>query len=442
MPTARPNSYSCSSGGGVFAGIAAAVVALPSWVPAPGEVSVLTQANGRLANSFISQCAPNFDPFYFPKTVNAYSGGIVNPWFGQHGAVFFFGGGHSATNDNTVTGLLVAEVCSFFRAVDPSPYFGTGTDSTTRTNNSAGNANSVLDWATGTCTLDGKPVSPHSYGAIDVRAPADGGAAHGSMEIVIIPAMNADNDGSAASMHRIDFNSASTTAGAHSWQRVGTDSIQLANPETGQANAEGTQWAANCWTQLVPIQNRTYIETNNNHSPRWADWETETYERGTGTQRERAPDNPDNGIMFHVPSRDLMVHIERSAGVLRIRTMAVGAGIANPSWSTAIPTLSASIAVPANWTEACWCEDNDRIIVGNVSGVSDGTRYIEIPADLGDPWPVTSHPFGVGQTIDWPVDSYSYKRWGYNPRAKCIVYVPEVSALGDDTVFAYRPVGV
>ena len=417
--------------------------ALPSWVPAAGEVATLTQSNSLLTNTFLSQCAPYFSDFYYPKTVNDYSGGIVNPWFGDHGALLFYGGGHSGTNDNTVTGLLLgATNCTFFRAVNPSPYFGTGTDETTKVNNSNGNANSVLDWETGTCTLDGKPVSPHSYGCHDVRAPADGGAAHGSMEIVIIPAMNRSNDGSAASAHRIDFDTASTTANAHAWQRIGTDFVQLADPGTGGANAEGTNWKANTWTQLVPVQNRTYIECNNFHAPRWFDWATEQYVQGTGTQRDRAPDNPDSGTMFHVPSRNYLVHIERVSGNARISIMSVGASDTNPSWSGTHPTLSTSIALPVTWSCACWCEDNERIIVGDVSGVNNAVYEIEIPADITDPWPVTARPFGSGQTITWPTTGVTYKKWSYNPRTKSIVYMPYASGAGTDTVWVYRPVGV
>jgi hypothetical protein len=415
-------------------------VEAPIWVPAAGEVAVLSTANGLLTNSFQSQCAGYFSPFYYIKTCNDFSGGIVNPHFGAFGAVAFFGGGHSGTNDNTVTHLVLhAAFCTFVRAVDPTPYTGSGTDETTRLNNSNGNVNSVLDWDTGTSTIDGHPVSPHSYGCHDIIAPADGGGAHGSLQIVLIPAMNRSNDGSAASAHRVNYATASDTPGAFDWTRLGTDFVALADPDTGGANAEGTQWAANCWTQWVPALGYTFIETNNNHDPRWFDHNTLTYESGAGTRRDRAPDNPNSGTMFHVPSRDLLIHMERVSGNLRISYMPVSASDTDPSWSATHPTLSAALAVPDTWSCACWCEDNNRIIVGDVSSVDDAVYEIEIPATLTDTWTVTEAPFGSGQTITWSTAGNSYKKWSHNPSAKCILYFHSASNGGTDTAWAYRP---
>lgn len=54
-------------------------VPVPSWVPPPGEVAVLTQSNGGLRNRFIEQAAPYFEPYYYVNTVNDYSGAFKNP---------------------------------------------------------------------------------------------------------------------------------------------------------------------------------------------------------------------------------------------------------------------------------------------------------------------------------------------------------------------------
>src|SRR5438552_2296223 len=78
---------------------------VPKWVPAPGEVATLTLKNGKLTNSFISNSSKYYSSFHYAKTVNDYSTSYLNPWFGDYGAIIFFGGGHAATNDNSVSAL-------------------------------------------------------------------------------------------------------------------------------------------------------------------------------------------------------------------------------------------------------------------------------------------------------------------------------------------------
>ena len=121
-----------------------APIRLPSWVPAAGEVNVLTNSSGLLTNRFTDVCTPWMHPFYMNKIVNAYSGGVLNQHFGQYGMPIFYGGGHADTNDNTCVGLVLGEnTCSFRRLVNGSPIFGTGTDPTTRGSNSVGNVSGM-----------------------------------------------------------------------------------------------------------------------------------------------------------------------------------------------------------------------------------------------------------------------------------------------------------
>jgi hypothetical protein len=80
-----------------------AVAAVPSWIPAVGEMGTLTVANGKLANNYRSQCAPYFGEFWYVKTANTYGGATKNPYWGTYGCAQFFSGGHANTNDNTVT---------------------------------------------------------------------------------------------------------------------------------------------------------------------------------------------------------------------------------------------------------------------------------------------------------------------------------------------------
>ena len=81
-------------------------------MPPAGQVAVLTNANGRLANRFRDIVAPYFDPFYSKKIVNDYSGAFKNPYWGTYGATVFFGGRHAAivatACDRCTTALVVS----------------------------------------------------------------------------------------------------------------------------------------------------------------------------------------------------------------------------------------------------------------------------------------------------------------------------------------------
>lgn len=185
---------------------------LPDWVPAPGELAVLTQGNGRLVNHFRSQCAAFYEPFYFVKIVNDYSGAFKNPYWGRWGATVFFGGGHAATNDNSV---VVAEygdsAITFKRVSSPTAWFG-GTEGVDpgpiiRSNNS--NANIVssppLDLTCGEATIDGQQCSPHSCACGDIVGPEHGGGRYGSLVTIATGTFGRGTEYGAMAAHHVDF---------------------------------------------------------------------------------------------------------------------------------------------------------------------------------------------------------------------------------------------
>ena len=120
-------SVSCSGVGGSVSGSVGVSLldpGLPSWLPAPGRVSLLTQSNGKLTNTFVSTIAPYYEPYYSVKIVNDYSTSYMNPYFGDYGSIIFYGAGHSATNDNSVMALVLGkDTATFHRMTNPSPLF-------------------------------------------------------------------------------------------------------------------------------------------------------------------------------------------------------------------------------------------------------------------------------------------------------------------------------
>lgn len=400
-------------------------------------MTLLTQASGHLANKFNSCAAPYFNsPFYFAKICNDYSGSFLNPHFGERGALIFFGGGHAATNDNSVVGLVLGETCRFTRLVDPSPVVSTGTDVVSINANIFLNGTAFANDGWADC-FDRRPAAPHSYGSGDVMGPAEGGAAHGSFIRVVNGAAGFGGDIGAEAAHKVDFptldGAADGPSPSYDWQR-------LARKEGAPFNKSAALTiAAPQWSAFVPKQRRVYYASRSNAPQRWFDVAANTYAEGTGAGLEPTADGPDNGILFHVPERDLLVFMDRRLGLLRIRYCDVS--VDQPTWINSGAWISHALAVGTGWSCACWCPDNDRIIVGDVSGDNAAAYEIAIPAKLTDAWQVARAPFGGGQTINY-APSCSYKKWTYNPKVRAIVYMPYASKDDeDDTVFVYRPRG-
>ncbi|MBL8346809.1 MAG: hypothetical protein JNN03_15325 [Rubrivivax sp.] len=397
---------------------------------------LLTQTNGGLTNRFRDIVAPYYDPFYSKKIVNDYSGAFKNPHWGTWGCTMFFGGGHAATNDNMVA---IAEYgaggITFKRVCDPTPWFGTGTDATTRYRNSVDNANAFLNTTYMESTLDGKPGAPHSYGSGDVIGPEHGGAAHGTYTQVISAAVNYRNDDGAIAAHELPLDSMATASSARAWRRV--------------TNATGTAFGASAapfLTSFVPSQNRVYIVTNGMNVPgpvRWFDRSTKAWVTGAGVGFSYdESDGWDSGILFHVPARDLLLCVYPVGARLKIQWMSVSA--TQPTLGSAV-TLSQSLTLAMPWSAACWCTHSNRIIVAGVSGDNAAVYEIEIPTTLTSPWPVTRAPFGAGQTFV-PADpalgyGVTWKKFQYDEKLRAVVYMPLAASEGDDRVWVYRPRG-
>lgn len=415
-------------------------VDVPAWVPLPGEVAVLTQSNGGLTNRFVDQAAPYFSPFYYVNTVNDYSGAFKNPHWGLYGATVFWGGGHAGTNDNSVTvAEYAADAITFKRVSDPTPWAGEGTDEATRYSNSRDDHNARLDLAYMESTIDGQPGAPHSYCSGDVLGPADGGAVHGTLLQVAAAAVNVRNDAGALAAHHIRFDTTTlaTASGVNrKWTRLTDATGDRVWPPT----------AAPFYTAFVAAQRRVYFLSQGGGLPglvRWFDLATNTYVRGAGTGFELdGGDGYDSGIVFSVPSRDLVVCMYPAGGELVVQWMDVSAD--EPTLG-GTATLSEAIRLALPWSAGCWCPHSERIVLIGAEGDDAAAYEIEIPRKPSSAWPVTRAPFGAGQLLV-PKDpevgiGLTYKKFHYDERVRAIVYMPLAAREGDDTVYVYRPRG-
>ncbi|MBI5720136.1 MAG: hypothetical protein HZC37_20880 [Burkholderiales bacterium] len=390
-----------------------------------------------LSNRFRDTCPTYYDAENSVKVVNDYSTSFKNPYWGTWGAQVFFGGGHAGTNNNMV---VVAEygtnAITFKRVCDPTPWFGSS--AVFQTDNATGNANSKLT-SYFDSTIDGKPGAPHSYASGDIIGPANGGAANGTYIQVIAAAVNYANDAGAVAAHRIDFNDTTSAPSARNWQRV----------TNAPAPANFGDWPAPLYTALVPPQNRIYITPNGPNvegAVRWFDLTSKTWVVGSGVGFSNGEsDGFDSGIKFYVPSRNLLVFVYPFNTKLKVQWMDVSkaqptlGGTAN---LTQALTVGPSVDL-TNWSAACWCPLNERIIVAGVIGDNSAVYEISIPTVLTNYWVVERAPLGAGQTLVPPDTQLNrgvtWKKFFYDEKVRSIVYFPLASPDGGDTVYVYRP---
>lgn len=398
------------------------VLPIPSWVPAAGEVATYTGGGAVLTNNFRDVVHSHFTATTSVKIANDYCGAFKNPHYGGYGCAVYFGGGHAATNDNSVILAEYGEdTITFVRACDPTQWTGGNPDT--------GDIDSQCNATYAEATSDGKPCAPHNYGSGEVLGPTEGGAAHGTFLQVVRGACNVPGFISAQVAHKLDFANTTDGPSVRNWARWNNNVGAL------------TPWTAPFFTAHVSAQSRVYIQTNGDSADglvRWWDRATGTYVRGTGTTfGYDGADGFDGGALFPVPERNLLVCMFRSSGNLTVQWMDVS--VSQPTLG-GTATLSSALAVPTTWSAACWCKDNSRIIVGDVTGDTTAVHEITIPATLTNTWTVTRQPFGASQSISWD-GVRCFRKWSYDEKVKAIVYHDQAAPTGDDTVKVYRPVG-
>ncbi len=404
---------------------------LPPWVPAPGEVAVLTQSNGLLLNTYRSQVASNYSAANFITTVNDYSGSVPNPYWGVYGARVFFGGGHSGTNDNSVTvGEYLSAGINFKRVSVPTNLPSADPDDAVNVY-----TNSYIDTTYQEYSADGQAASPHTYQMQYLVPPANGGGTYGTLELCALSACGyhgvSPNVNGALAAHRMVFNS--MELGTRKWERATSTVGDFVSPT----------WGIPGYTVYVPPQDRVYILHQGGGLPapvRWHDRALRTWVTGTGTGLEiDSMQGFDSGRVLYIQSRGLIVAMwPTTSNELAVEWMDVT--VSQPTRGGRA-TLSTTLAVSDPWSMADWCPLNNRILVAGVNSDAGAVHEIEIPTTLTNTWTVTRQAISGGGTIPKGSATSFESHFWYEEKLRAIVYMPKAAASGDDTVRVYRPVG-
>jgi hypothetical protein len=452
-------------GGGV-------TLVLPTWV-APTvnathyQVTELTKDNGYLVKNFIETCPPWHEPYRWCQITQAYSGGAWNKYHGEHGAMWYFGGGHKASNANSTVALVAGPThCEYELISDGSKIFGNLTDPAGRDANSIANfyanthfpdPNGVLDYrftripeVDGSYSVDLQPGAPHSYNGLVVLPPTGPADALGTLcsPVLMGPGFNAANDASALSAWKLPLASGVQLPDNVLWSKFGHNTAIASGTTSWEAFAPPYHV---CFYQPT---GRIYIQGARLKVLRWVHKDTGEFGQSTGTPLDSvSPDNTAN-MAVHIPSRDLWVYLYRhsTTGFLKVATLDLTA--AEPSWVNTGVTLALDIAVGINWCCAAWCEDipgspdNGKIVVADLLGNKQAVVEICLPhvsAPLTGTWacelvpmtqPITTMVAGL-TTVNGNV----YGKWSYSARNKCFLYANghANSASVPDKVYSIRP---
>lgn len=394
-------------------------VLIPSWVPAPGASATYTSDGSVLTNKFRDVVVG--DAFYPSKIRNAYSGPVLHPtWRSHRGGLVVIGGGHANTNHNGVYMVTFNHDTMYFeRVIDATAWTAGETGDISAEFNSYGEkiGSSPLQITQG-----------HSY---NMRLVIDGKVVCVLRQAFMV---TGGGDTEAQAYHTLDLTNPSTASSARAWVR-----------ETDTLGA----WANTAPPGLMAtLGGRIFFATGGGNAPtqRWFDIASKSWVTGSGAGWNYPSSDSDGGdrvtgVMFPVPSRNLVIGAWRAGGVLQLQYIDATAG--QPAAATA--TLGSSLSLPVEGGKAVtWCSHSNRILVYGVTSNTDKCYEIEIPTALTDPWPVTSAVIS-GPAID-PVAIMTRAGWGcqYHDGIKAVVFLHDLkntSSTPDtiDRVTVHRP---
>lgn len=383
---------------------------VPSWVPAAG---VLADVSSSITASFDSVRAANYSAIGTRKVIRDFSARVGCLSWGNYGGVIAHGGGHSATNDNSVFVLELQESGLAWKRVSTPYDFGSGND----TNNQS----ALTDDTTGHYP-DGQPCSFHSYDLLAIREASDGGAANGTLITPMRTACGAagvsPNDVRAAhSMALTD------TVGPFAWTHLVTGTVWTAAPGSSSA--------------YDPTRNRFWFTNAANQSNaeiRWLDVTTNTFGSTTytGAARPIVTGAVDLGCLRYDAVNDILIF---SAGGTSGTSKIAYLDCTDPAAGWVTPTLTgATITGHASGTALPMtyvAETGNWYMISR--GDLDYVYEITIPATITDDWSIVKTGFGA--TL--PTFYVPGKAWTYFPNAKSIVFVSD-----HNVAHAYRPSGV
>lgn len=354
------------------------------------------------------------------KVIDDYSGGVYNPHWGALGALMFHGGGHAATNDNSVAVLDFNDL-RFKRVADPSLDL-------TGIKPADGPLYPGYDRTYGEYVSDRKPGAAHTYDALAVVPPAVAGAPFGGLVRPFATAIHVNLSSGSSWAHLLALHSRDVAAAEgrarNQWTRWSNNAGQSFGGAGGCSAYDPVR--KRIWWTGVPSQQPgriNYLDcvSRQQMSVRYAGM--------------NAVFHVSLPIMRYLPGADVLLSMgprpDRStvnAYFLRPDSPAAG-------WFSVVFDKPPPVGLGA--TPWAYVPQLRRVVLFTRAD-PEAVYEISVPTDPTDTWPVTRRLFQPAATLESSA-SIVGKRFDWSAALGCIIYKPLASAPSLSQFYAYRP---
>lgn len=370
---------------------------LPSWVPgAIGEAALVPMANTLRDVAIINEAIlRNESTFVYA----AYSGGVYNPYYGQWGAHVIHGGGHSATQDNSVF-IADFNTLRFERVGAPTmlPGFQDYEDRIKL----GGFAD---DPTANPREVDtGVPGSAHTYDCLLILPPSISGDPRGALIRPVASAVGYGVSRETGWSHSFSFT-------AQKWSRLSTNACSRWTP--GGSCAYDTERQ-----RIWPLR------SDGSNALSYLDLGSRTWSNAPGSP-QAVTGYPDMVYSAYCAHRDIVVMTTHTENDAAARFYWFNAG-SNGQARTPVSFSSGGLP-PANWGKGSllYIADLGKLIWFTQAG-GDYYYEIDVPSNPGSAWSWIARPItGVARpsALDPAPYASTYKRMDYSPQLKSLLWV-------------------
>jgi hypothetical protein len=333
----------------------------------------------------------------------AYSGGAYNPWYGPWGAHVIHGGGHAATQDNSV---FIADFNTLrFERISGPTLLGSFNEyeNSIRTGGFPDNNSNPRELAPGV------PGSAHTYDCLLILPPSIAGDPYGALVRPVAGAIGLGVSRTTGWSHAFTF-------GDRRWQRFSGNHAAAWTP--GGSCAYDTR------------RHRVWpLSSDNLTSLMFLDLNTRRWTNVSGSP-QRVVGYPDMVYSAYCAHRDIVV---MSTNGERERDARFYWFAADSNGSSRIPVRFERQELPAaNWGQGSllYVPELSRLIWFSLEG-GDFYYEIDVPEDPNRPWSWTARAItGPGRPSALTPAAYNsvYRRLDYSPQLKSLVWVTAQSA--------------
>jgi hypothetical protein len=373
--------------------------ALPAWIPANvGEASLVPTGNA-LQDVFVAEGPQN------PGKVGSqffcdYSGGIYNPYYGNRGAHVIHGGGHSATNDNSVFILDYNQPRPEFRRIAGPTRLGTAEQYETNIilggfpDDPLQNPREIAQ---------NEPGSAHTYDNLLVLPPSVCGDAMGALIRPVSSAVGVVASRETGWSHVLPFTSAR-------WQRWSTNSAR--SPDVGGSCAYDER-RGRIWT--LSSSNRTFTSYLDTKSRTWVN---------NQVSAQGVKGYPDMAYSCVHQGGDIVIFATNADTDSALRLYWFRAG-SDGTARTPVAFVRGELP-PANWGRGSlsYCADLECVLYYSQADM-DAYYELRVPSDPSQPWSFARRPI-VGvlpSKLPVPPAGSTYRRLEYAPALKSLLWV-------------------